>query len=95
MHGRLRAYAGAQWMATNLKPIKGGQLDWTFDLKGINELCGSWSKRAVLAAPQPGNPASSDGPARFWVALRTREERLSRPDLHEGLPCHYQAPAHY
>tara|TARA_B100000795_G_scaffold254799_1_gene225966 strand:- start:157 stop:345 length:189 start_codon:yes stop_codon:yes gene_type:complete len=49
-------------MATNLKPIKGGQLDWTFDLKGINELCGSWSKRAVLAAPQPGTPASSEGP---------------------------------
>ena len=54
---------GAQWMATNLKPTKGGQLDWTFDLKGINELCGSWSKRAVLAAPQPGNSASSEGPS--------------------------------
>jgi pimeloyl-ACP methyl ester carboxylesterase len=33
---------GAQWMATNLKPAKGGQLDWTFDLKGINELYGSY-----------------------------------------------------
>jgi len=35
---------GAQWMATNLKPIKGGQLDWTFDLKGINELYGSYEQ---------------------------------------------------
>ena len=84
MHGRLRVDAGAQWMATNLKPIKGGQLDWTFDLKGINELCGSWSKLAVLVAPQRSNLASSDGPARFWAALRTREGRLSLPDLHEG-----------
>ena len=73
MHGRLRVDAGAQWMATNLKPIKGGQLDWTFDLKGINELCGSWSKRAVLAAPQPGNPASSDGPVRFSGLLYALE----------------------
>ena len=94
MHGRLRVDAGAQWMATNLKPIKGGQLDWTFDLKGINELCGSWSKLAVLVAPQRSNLTSSDGPARFWAALRTREGRLSRPDLHEGLPYHYRAPAH-
>ena len=100
MHGRLRAYAGAQWMATNLKPIKGGQLDWTFDLKGINELCGSWSKPAVLAAPWGGDPASRPGllkdvPARGWAALvRTREGRLSRPGLHEGQPCDDQAPAH-
>ena len=35
---------GAQWMATNLKPAKGGQLDWTFDLKGINELYGSYEQ---------------------------------------------------
>ena len=31
----------------------------------------------LLAAPQLGGPASSDGGAGFWVALRTQQERPS------------------
>lgn len=35
---------GAQWMATNLKPVSSGsrQLDWTFDIYGIKELYSSY-----------------------------------------------------
>ena len=52
-----------------------------------------------LGAPQLGKPASSDGPAGCWAALRTAEERPSLLRRHEGLPtldffplCHTQVP---
>ena len=40
---------------------------------------------AFLAAPQLGSPASSDGPAGCWIALRALEESSGRSDRHERL----------
>ena len=45
---------------------------------------------AAWIVPQRGDPASSDGPAGLWAALRAQEQRPSRPDLHAGLQCRHQ-----
>ena len=47
----------------------------------------------LLVLPQLGSPASSDGPAGFWVTLHTQEETPNRQDPHDRLWCHRSAPA--
>ena len=41
--------------------------------------------------PQLGSPAFRHGPTGCWVALRTQEESLGRPDRLEGSPAHVKA----
>lgn len=38
---------GAQWMATNLKPRRDGQLAWSFDLPGIAEMYASYEATSL------------------------------------------------